>query len=148
MSLRNFVPMMNGPPPPPHHRVPTLQAVNVIQQQGQSQGSANSNQNGSAPQHEYHFMPCIPYQTTGAAPAPNLIRHMPSKNKPQGIIISAKKYISIFILLSFISYKKLCMNNQIFNNFSYHFEHFPYVLYKQFEICMKIFIFLQYLSPS
>lgn len=81
MSIRNFVPMMNAPPPP-HHRVQTLQAVNVMPQQGQPQGSANSNQNGSAPpSHEYHFMPCIPFQTPGAAPAPNLIRHMQSKNK-------------------------------------------------------------------
>lgn len=77
MSLRNsFIPMVPNGPPPPHHRV----QVNVIQQQGQ-QGSTNSNQNGSAPpSHEYHFMPCIPYQTQpGAAPAPNLIRHIQSK---------------------------------------------------------------------
>lgn len=81
MSLRNYVPMVPNGPPPPHHRVQTLQTVNVIQQQGQ-QGSSNSNQNGSAPpSHEYHFMPCIPYQTQpGAAPAPNLIRHIQSKS--------------------------------------------------------------------
>jgi hypothetical protein len=95
MSIRNF--MMNAPPPPPHHRVQTLQAVNVMPQQGQ-QGSANSNQNGSAPPtHEYHFMSCIPYQTPGAAPAPNLIRHMQSKKNNNKF-----DFFKFFILFCFI----------------------------------------------
>ncbi|CRL07938.1 CLUMA_CG020896, isoform A [Clunio marinus] len=96
MSLRNFVPSypqlsVNGPPPP-HHRVQALPvSVQALQQQisqqqaaqQQSQAPTVSNQNGgggnvqSAPSHEYHLAPCLPFQTpAGANITQNFIRHM------------------------------------------------------------------------